>query len=137
MLRAWSGGLYPSEAAVGLLIAHGYWLRRHDFLTLLVDAVVPMAAVNWAGVQAFAERSPASSSELAVLRIATTLAGIAVPDSLMALTTSLDETNGRHVLDALAHRFGWHERDVVHTVTGRQAEPVWPMTEAQERVRHG
>jgi hypothetical protein len=39
MLRAWSSGLYPSEAAVGLLIAYGRWLRRRDFLARLVDTV--------------------------------------------------------------------------------------------------
>lgn len=61
----------------------------------------------------------------------------AVPESLLELTTSLDDTNGRHVLDAVAHRFGWHEYGFVHTVTGRQTEPVWALTEADERVRHG
>jgi hypothetical protein len=147
MLRAWAGGLLPSEAAVGLLIAHGYWLRRADFLTRLVDAVddgwgpcgavTPMAAIDWAGVTAFSTQVAASSSELAVLRIATSLAVTPVPQPLMDLTTSLDDTNGRHVLDALAHRFGWHEYGTVHTVTGHQAEPVWPLTEAEERVRHG
>jgi hypothetical protein len=96
-----------------------------------------MAAVDWAGVPVFAAQAAASSSELAVLRLAASLAGTAVPGSLLELTTGLDDTNGRHVLDAVAHRFGWHETGTVHTVTGRQAEPVWPLTQAQEWVRHG
>lgn len=147
MLRAWTDGLPPSEAAVGLLVAHGFWLRRPDFLTRLVDAVddgwgpggtiVPMAAVDWAGVPAFTAQAAASASELKVLTLAASLAGTVVPDSLLRLTSGLDDSNKRHLLDALAHRFGWHERGVVHAVTGSQVEPVWPLTEAQERVRHG
>jgi hypothetical protein len=130
MLRAWASGLYPSEAAVGLLIAHGHWLRRNDFLSRLVDAiddgwgprgtVLPMAAVDWSGVAELAAQAPASSSELSVLRLAASLAGAADAGSLLEATASLDDTNGRHVLDALAHRFGWHERGTVHVVTGHQ-----------------
>jgi hypothetical protein len=132
MMRAWAAGLYPSEAAVGLLIAHGHWLRRGDFLTRLVDAVddgwgprgsvLPMAAVDWDAVPGFVEQAPASSSELAVLKFAASLAGHPVPGSLLEHTASLDDANGRHALDALAHRFGWHERGTVHLVTGQQAD---------------
>src|SRR5215218_6220857 len=39
MLRAWASGLFPSEAAVELLIAHGVWPHRRDFRFTLVDAV--------------------------------------------------------------------------------------------------
>jgi hypothetical protein len=119
MLQAWAGGLLPSEAAVGLLIAHGYWLRRTDFLTRLVDAVddgwgprgavTPMAAIDWPNVTAFSTQVAASSSELTILRLAASLAGVVVPYSLLELTSGLDKTNQGHVLDALAHRFGRHE----------------------------
>ena len=132
MLRAWSSGSYPSEAAVGLLISHGHWLRRRDFLTRLVDAVddgwgprgtvLPMATVDWEAVPDFAERVPASSSELTILRLAASLAGVNGRASVMELTSFLDVTNGRHVLDAIAHRFGWHERGTSHLVNGRQAD---------------
>jgi len=132
MLRAWSSGLYPSEAAVGLLIAHGRWLQRRDFLTRLVDAVddgwgprgtvIPMAAIDWEAVPDFAARVTASSSELRVLRLAASLAGTDVRASVMDLTASLDDANSRHVLDAVAHRFGWHERGTTHLVNGRQAD---------------
>jgi hypothetical protein len=107
-----------------------------DPTRLAPGELAPMLRV-WAGVPAFAAKAPASSSELTILKLAASLAGAAVPESLLDLTTSLDDTNGRHVLDALAHRFGWHEYGTVHTVTGHQAEPVWPLTEAEERVRHG
>lgn len=142
MLHAWAGGLHPGEAAVGLLIAHDYWLHRADFLTRLVDAVddgwgprgavVPMAAIDWPSVPDFCTRVAASSSERTVLRLAASLAGAVVPYSLLELTSGLDQTNQRHVLDALAHRFGWHENGRVHTVTGHQpslaglAEPADP-----------
>ncbi|MDQ1292836.1 MAG: hypothetical protein QG608_717 [Actinomycetota bacterium] len=132
LLRAWTGGLYPGEAAIGLLVAHGHWLRRRDFLSHLVDAVddgwgprgsvVPMASIEWSAVADFAGRVPASTSELTILRLAASLAGAATPLSVMELTGGLDETNARHVLDALAHRFGWHEHGITHLVTGRQVE---------------
>jgi hypothetical protein len=132
MLRAWSAGSYPSEAAVGLLIAHGRWLRRRDFLARLVDAVddgwgprgsvLPMATVDWEAVPDFTERVAASSSELTVLRLAASLAGVNGRASVMELTSFLDDTNGRHVLDAVAHRCGWHERGTSHLVTGRQGD---------------
>lgn len=132
MLRAWAGGLYPSEAAVGLLIAHGHWLHRRDFLARLVDAVddgwgprgtiLPMASVAWEAVPDFVDRVPASSSEQVVLRLAASLAGVDVRASAMELTASLDDTNGRHVLDAVAHRFGWHESGTSHLVNGYQGD---------------
>src|SRR5919206_4978256 len=85
MLRAWAAGLYPSEAAVELLIAHGSWMRRRDFLTALVDVVddgwgprgevVPTASVDWERVEGFLAHAHASSSEAAVLRLAASLAG--------------------------------------------------------------
>jgi hypothetical protein len=130
MLRAWAGGLHPCEAAVSLLVAHGHWLRRRDFLTQLVDAVddgwgprgtvVPMAAVDWAAVPGFLEQTPASSSEQGVLNFAASLAGTPVPGSVQQFTAGLDNTNGRHILEALGHRFGWHERGTTHLVTGHQ-----------------
>ncbi|HEY6794237.1 MAG TPA: hypothetical protein VI248_06105 [Kineosporiaceae bacterium] len=132
MLRAWASGSHPSEAASGLLIAHGHWLHRRDFLARLVDAVdggwgprgtvVPLAAIDWHGVAAFAADARASSSELAVLRLAASLAGSTLDVSLMELTAGLDDTNARHLLDALAHRLGWHQRGTQHLVTGHQAD---------------
>ncbi len=129
MLRAWSAGLYPSEAATELLIAHGTWLHRPDFLLTLVDAVedgwgrgghiVPMASVDWDRVETFLAHTYGSTSELNVLRLAASLAGATTTGSLLDMTSGLDDTNTRYVLDALAHRFGWHEHGTTHTTTGQ------------------
>jgi hypothetical protein len=81
-----------------------------------------MAAVDWPAVTAFTAGVPASSSELAILQLASSLAGGTAGTSLMEMTGGLDDTNGRHLLDALAHRFGWHERGTRHLVTGRQVD---------------
>jgi hypothetical protein len=130
MLRAWASGMYASEAAVDLLIAHGTWLARRDFRQALVDAVddgwsrggdlEPMASIDWDAVTDFLERPDvsASSSEVTILRLAASMAGSRGPASLLEITASLDDTNSRLVLDALAHRFGWHERGTTYTVTG-------------------
>ncbi len=37
MLRAWAKGLFSTEAAVELLIGHGSWLYREDFLEIAVE----------------------------------------------------------------------------------------------------
>jgi hypothetical protein len=135
MLRSWASGLYTSEAAVDLLIAHGTWLARRDFRQALVDAVddgwgrggdvEPMASIDWDGVPGFLDQPEvgASSSDVTILKFAASMVGAGGPSSLMEITGSLDETNARLVLDALAHRFGWHERGTTFTVTGHVGRP--------------
>lgn len=126
MLRAWAAGVYASEAATELLIAHDFWLHSTRFRAELVDAVddgwgprgaiEPLAAIDWDGVEAFLETAPCSRSEAGVLRLAASLAGANVRESLLAMTSGLDDTNAARVLDALGHRFGWHRRGRSHCV---------------------
>ena len=121
MLRAWARGMLATEAAVDLLIRHDLWLRREDFRAALVDAVddgwgtggsiEPMAAVDWDGVQTYLGTAVWSRSEAAVLRLAASLAGATPTTSRAEMTSGLDDLNAALVLDALARRFGWHERD--------------------------
>src|SRR5215218_2500763 len=128
MLRAWASGLFATEAAVELLIAHDVWPRRRDFLFTLVDAVddgwarrgtvAPMASIDWDRVEAFLVSAPASRSEIAVLRLAASLAGSTVNRPLHDATAGLDETNTTLVLNAIAHRCGWHERGTTQLITG-------------------
>jgi hypothetical protein len=128
MLRAWAEGLPSAQAAVELVIAHGVWTRRLDFLGTLVDAVSdgwgragttePMASIDWDGVEDFLATAPASSSEIAVLRLAASLAGAKVGVPLRDMTSCLDDTNGALFLNALAHRYGWHERGRSQVITG-------------------
>src|SRR3954470_7045680 len=132
MLRAWASGMFASEAAVELLIAHDVWPRRRDFLFTLVDAVddgwgprgtvVPMASIDWDRVEPFLVSAPASTSEISVLRCAASLAGAARSVPLRDATKGLDETNAALVLDAVAHRCGWHERGTAALITGRFEE---------------
>jgi len=131
MLRAWASGMFASEAAIELLIAHDVWPRRRDFLFTLVDAiddgwgprgsVVPMAAIDWDRVEAFLVSAPASRSEISVLRCAASLAGAARTVPLHDATAGLDETNTTLVLNAIAHRCGWHERATAQLITGALA----------------
>ena len=128
MLRGWAHGYYPAEAAVELIIRHQTWLHRTDFLLDLVDAVadgwgpegvtMPIASIDWDRVEHFLAAAPASTSEKAILRFAASLAGALVEPCLREFTGGLDDRNGSLVLDALAHRFGWHERGRAHLVTG-------------------
>lgn len=129
MLRAWADGLYTCEAAVDLLLAHRVWLARRDFLTTCVDAIddgwtregtAPMASVDWARAARFAFDAPCSTSEAAILRLSCSLAGTATGD-LAGLTRGLDVANVSRLLEAIAHRAGWHEHGLAYTVTGHQA----------------
>src|SRR5689334_14351473 len=93
MLRAWTAGFLDSEAAVELLIAHGTWLDHPDFRTTLIDAIddgwrgdghsEPMAAIRWQAVPAFIDQPhlDTSAGDIAVLRLAASLAGAISPTS--------------------------------------------------------
>jgi hypothetical protein len=123
-LRAWARGLYPVEAAVELLIAHGTWLRRGDFLDACTGPCEgpageddwSMVWIDWPAVAAFEGAS--SSSEWRIRQIAAELAGTNTSEPLGELLSSLDDTNTGLVLDAIAHARGWHARYVTRTVTG-------------------
>ena len=132
-LRAWASGDYRIEAAVDLLIAHGSWLRRGDFLAACVHVTDPVLAAvglpaRWLDFDEAAHIAqggpaslPASDSELQVLGIAASLADAHHDQSLHDLLTGLDDRNVALVLDALAHAAGWHETNTTYTVTGH----VW------------
>jgi hypothetical protein len=136
MLSAWAAGHLPDSAALALLTSHETWLRRRDFLAACVDAVddawtgggdpAPMAAIVWARVPAFAATARASSGELAILGLAASLAGVEA-GSLRELTGGLGPNTLAGVLDAIAHRAGWHETGRTHTVTGHPGtQPTGP-----------
>jgi hypothetical protein len=104
-----------AEAAVELLIAHGLWLFREDFLAIAVefgqttaDGTV-LAAVDWEAAVAALDggRLPCSSSESQMLRLAASIAGEA-PLNLGWALSGLDERNAalvaRVVLAAAGHR---------------------------------
>lgn len=62
------------QAAIRLLVWHGFWLRRSDFVKACVVQRGGTAHIRWEGARAFAFGNPhASSSELAVLDIAVSL----------------------------------------------------------------
>jgi hypothetical protein len=123
-LRAWAKGLYTSEAAVELLIVHGTWLRRGDFLDACTGPCEgpdgqddwSMVWIDWSEVATF--EGPSSSSEWRMRQIAAELAGTDTGVPLAELLSSLDDTNTGHVLDAIAHARGWHARYVTRQVSG-------------------
>jgi hypothetical protein len=140
MLRAWADGAFAVEAAVELVIAHRTWLARSEFRARLVDAVqdgwgpagtiVPMATIDWGHVPALLDDVPSSSSESAILMFASSLAGGHRGASVLAMTAGLDDSNAALVLEAMAHRFGWHERGRVRLVGGtfnHDLAPVKPL----------
>jgi hypothetical protein len=135
MLRAWASGFLDSEAAVELLIAHGAWLDRTDFRTTLIDAVddgwrgdgdtEPVASIRWQAIPQFLDQPhlDVTAGDIAVLRLAASLAGAIDPTSLRDLTIDLNPADAGLVLDALAHRFGWHHHGHTRTVTGHLEPP--------------
>jgi hypothetical protein len=69
-LRAWAAGDRINEAAVELLIEHGTWLHRADFHRAAIDEGHGMARIWWDKACDFEKDAQASTTELAVLRIA-------------------------------------------------------------------
>jgi hypothetical protein len=115
-LRAWAKGLFSTEAAVELLIRHGSWLYREDFLEIAVesgrgitsDAV--MAAVDFEAAARALESGalPCSGGEGRVLRIAASIAG-GVPVDLREAVTGLDESNAVLAAAAVLHAAGYRD----------------------------
>src|SRR5260221_3877573 len=112
-LRANACGLHASEAAVALVIDHGYWLTRADFLTGFADTFPsltngsPMAAICWLEAITALDRGqlPASGSETPILRLAASLAE-RIPLDLQDAITGLDDSNLLHVITAIRHAAG-------------------------------
>jgi hypothetical protein len=107
LLRQRVTGSYADEAATELLIAHGTWLDRRDFLTACVDydhdGHHPVVWVDWHAVPAFLDAAPCSASEARILRLATELSGIDTGCALADLLCGLDHRNSALVVDAIAH----------------------------------
>jgi hypothetical protein len=116
----WAKGLLCTEAAVELLIGHGSWLYREDFLEIAVefgrgiaDGAV-MAAVDWEAVVAALEAGglPCSGGEGRILRLAASIAGGVAVDLGSALS-GLDEGNVAGVACAVLHAAGHRDLRVV------------------------
>jgi hypothetical protein len=80
-LRAAAAGIRPDQAAAGLIISHGTFLHREDFLCHVETAAcisdgTPMAWIDWDAVIAALDggRLPASGGEKRIVRIAASLA---------------------------------------------------------------
>jgi hypothetical protein len=110
-MRAWAKGLLCLEAAVGLLIGHGTWLYRQDFLDAAVEVITEpgreIAFIDFtAAVDALAAGGlPCSAGERAVLQVA---AGIAAgcPVNLEDALSSMDAANAALVAGAVLHAAG-------------------------------
>ena len=112
-LRVWAKGLFSAEAAVELLIGHGSWLYREDFLDIAVESGrgitsgAVMAVVDWEAAVAALEAGvlPCSGGEGRVLRIAASI-GEGVPVDLREAVTGLDENNAVLAAAAVLHAAG-------------------------------
>jgi hypothetical protein len=107
-LRAGAKGSLSAEAAVELLIDHGCWPRRTDFLSTAVevtprlDDVSPLLAfVDWPS--AVKADLPALSSGRQLVAIAAELAGVDSGQPLGQLVTGWDETNTILVARGVVH----------------------------------
>lgn len=105
-LRAAAEGLYPLEAATGLIIAHGTWLDRDDFARFIHHGT-GTAAIDWeAAIGALdAGELPSSGGEKRMLRLAASLADQA-PVSLGQAITGIDDRNVGLLIRAVLHASG-------------------------------
>lgn len=122
-LRQWASGSHNIEAAVGLLIAHGSWLRRPEFRQRVIwtshsrTSGFTHVGIDWDAASELQDL-PASSSEHAILAIALSLADGDNQVDLGDALTSLDERNATLVLEAIAHACSLHVRRRPVVITG-------------------
>lgn len=92
-LRAAAHGLYPLEAATGLIIAHGTWIGRDEFARFIHHGAGTAAIDLESATSALdAGELPSSSGEKRMLRLAASLADQA-PVCLGDAVTGIDECN--------------------------------------------
>lgn len=103
-LLAWSTGITADRAAVGLLLDHGTWLTRDDFLDQCVIPVPEkgLAALDWGALEDTLDTNAltATGAELAILRLVASI-GYGHPVDLGEAMSSLDSTNAGHVARAV------------------------------------
>jgi hypothetical protein len=125
-LRNWASDTLDSSTAVALLVAHGNWLTRADFVAECVELFdgcdhLPKACLLWRRVPGFLSGPNVddSPSMNAILALAVELAGFDIDTPLGELLSELDDRDTALFLDAIAHATGWPQRHHTHTVTGR------------------
>jgi hypothetical protein len=122
-------GSYCAEAAVDLIVEHQTWLSRSDFRrrAIWTDPVeeVPngttrcAVGIDWDAAADVLASVPASASERRVLALVIALAaGDVHPVDLGDALCGLDRRNTAHVLRAVAHAAGLHERNAQIVVDG-------------------
>lgn len=111
-LRAAAEGIHPDEAAAGLIIGHGTFLHRDDFIRHIETAAcisdgTPMAWIDWDAVITALDcgRLPASGGETRIVSIAASLAA-GHPVSLRDAIPGLDRRSLELVTTAIRHAGG-------------------------------
>lgn len=111
-LRAAAAGIDPDEAAAGLIISHGTFLRREDFTRHVETAAcvsdgTPMAWIDWDAVIAALDGGhlPASGGGKRIVRIAASLAA-GHPVSLRDAIPGIDQRSLNLVTIAIRHAGG-------------------------------
>ena len=99
-LRAWAKDDTHNKAAVELLIAHDFWLRREDFIEVAVEKGAGFARINWRRAGDYSDIVQAPTSAIAVLFTACLIGAD------MANLNRLDRTNRALVVKAFADALG-------------------------------
>jgi hypothetical protein len=114
-LRAAAAGIHPDEAAAGLIISHGTFLHREDFIRHVETAAcisdsTPMAWIDWDAVIAALDGGhlPASGGEKRIVRIAASLA-VGHPVILRDAIPGLDQRSLHLVTTVIRHAAGQHQ----------------------------
>jgi hypothetical protein len=115
-LRAEAEGVYPSEAAVELVVRARLLPKLLGFVEVDPDGLY--AWIDWAAVSAALSDGQLglSGGERRLIGVAASL-GAGAPVSLGDLP-GLDERYSLLVLQAIAHSFGWHEQHCTALVDG-------------------
>jgi hypothetical protein len=114
MLRAGADGARHIEAAVNLLIADGFWLDHGGFRDRCVihdpELSPDVAGIDWTACRGLEVHSD-DLHRVALLMVASELAGTGTGVTLVDLLGSLDDDGAELVLRAVGHVLGYRMGD--------------------------
>lgn len=108
MLMRGATGMYLHEAAVRLLLRHGYWLRRRDFRNYIDVDSLGRAAIDFGAAMAALDRGELVGDDESqkVLRIAASMSGV-YPVHLREVVEGIDRDGIKHIAEAIMYADGF------------------------------
>jgi hypothetical protein len=109
MLMRGASGMYIHEAAIGLLIKHGFWLTNPTFLEhIVVELDGTVAGIDYKNLMSVVDKTGGGADEesISILRIAASLSGM-YPVHLRDVVEGISRENIRYVAESIMYADGF------------------------------